>query len=126
MKSDRETIGEEKILHASVVALVAATEMLFTWLADPTALTQIADTLSPPATTGLLRQACERWMYSACLLFGLDLDEQARSGFRYDYSVYQVEYSRNLQFRIGAQMEAIARIIDLEALFNDLGIAAAA
>jgi hypothetical protein len=32
-----------------------------------------------------------RWIYSACLCFGLDLDEQARSGFRYGYSVYQAE-----------------------------------
>ena len=85
----------------------------FTRIANPAALTQIADTLSQPATVGLLMQACERWIYSACLLFGLDLDEQARSGFTYSYSVYQVEYSRNLQFRIGAQMEAIfTRMVD--------------
>jgi hypothetical protein len=35
----------------------------------------------------------------------LDLDEQARSGFRYNYSVFQVEYSRNLLFRVGGQMD---------------------
>jgi hypothetical protein len=50
-------------------------------------------------------QVCDRWIYSACLCFGLDLDEQARSGFRYGYSVYQAEYSRNLLFASGAQME---------------------
>jgi len=56
---------------------------------------------------------CERWIYSACLVFGLDLDEQTRSRFNYSYSVYQVECSRNLQFRIGGQMEAIfERIVD--------------
>src|ERR671920_511629 len=68
----------------------------FTRLADPTALAQIADTLSQPATIGRLTQVCDRWIYTACLCFGLDLAEQARSGFTYGYSVYQAEYSRNL------------------------------
>jgi hypothetical protein len=54
-----------------------------------------------------------RWIYSACLCFGLDLDEQSASGFRYDYSVYQVEYSRNLLFASGAEMESVFdRIVD--------------
>ena len=35
----------------------------------------------------------------------LDLAEQQRSGSRYDYSVYQAEYSRNLLFRDGAAMD---------------------
>ena len=55
---------------------------------------------------------CERWIYS-CLIFGLDLEEQARSRFNYSYSVYQVECSRNFQFRIGGQMETIfERMVD--------------
>jgi hypothetical protein len=63
--------------------------------------------LSQPATIGRLRQVCERWIYSACLCFGLDSQEQARSGFRYEYSVYQVKYSRNLLFRSGGQMDRV-------------------
>jgi len=50
---------------------------------------------------------CDRWISTACLCFGLELDEQARSGFRYDYSVYQVEYSRNLLFASGAVMDRV-------------------
>ena len=43
----------------------------------------------------------------------MDLDEQARSGFTYGYSVYQAEYSRNLIFKVGAQMEKVFdRIVD--------------
>jgi len=79
----------------------------FTAVADPQALAQVADTLSQQATVGRLRQVCDRWIYSACLCFGLDADEQARSGFRYDYSVYQAEYSRNLLFRVGGQMDRV-------------------
>ena len=79
----------------------------FTRMADPAALARVADTLSQPATIGRLRQVCERWIYTGCLCFGLDLDEQARSGFRYAYSVYQAEYSRNLLFRVGGQMDRV-------------------
>jgi len=31
----------------------------------------------------------------------------ARSGFGYNYSIYQVEYGRNLLFRSGAQMDRV-------------------
>jgi hypothetical protein len=69
--------------------------------------------LPRPAAIGRLGQVCERWIYSACLCFGLDLAEQGMSGFRYDYAVYQAEYSRNLLFRSGAQMEDLFdRILD--------------
>jgi hypothetical protein len=77
----------------------------FTGIADPQRLAQVADALPRQAAIGRLGQVCDRWIYSACLCFGLDLDEQARSGFRYGYSVYQAEYSRNLLFASGAQME---------------------
>ena len=44
---------------------------------------------------------------------GLDLAEQARSGFTYGYAVYQAEYSRNLLFTIGAQMDKVFdRVVD--------------
>src|SRR3954462_15188832 len=85
----------------------------FTRIADPTALAQIADTLSQPATIGRLTQVCDRWIYTACLCFGLDLAEQERSGFGYGYSVYQAESSRNLLFTIGAQMNKVFdRVVD--------------
>jgi hypothetical protein len=85
----------------------------FTGIADPRGLARVADTLSQPAATGRLGQVCDRWIYSACLCFGLDLADQARSGFRYAYSIYQAEYSRNLLFRSGGQMEDLFdRILD--------------
>jgi hypothetical protein len=47
------------------------------------------------------------------LCFGLGLEEQSVSGFSYDYSIYQVEYSRNLLFASGAEMEVVSdRIVD--------------
>src|SRR5499425_2344409 len=85
----------------------------FTAVADPTALAQVADALSHPAAVGRLGQVCDRWIYTACLCFALDSDEQRRSGFGYTYSVYQVEYSRNLLFRVGAAMQQLFdRVID--------------
>ena len=35
--------------------------------------------------------------------------EQRRSGFRYQYSSYQIEYSRNLVFEVGGHMEQVFR-----------------
>jgi len=85
----------------------------FTRIDEPERLAQVADTLSQPGTIGRLSQVIDRWIYSACLCFGLDLDEQHRSGFGYAYSVYQVEYSRNLIFASGAVMErAFDSIVD--------------
>jgi hypothetical protein len=85
----------------------------FTEIADPQRLARVADAWPQLAAIGRLGQVCDRWIYSACLCFGLDLDEQERSGFRYGYAVYQAEYSRNVLFRSGAQMEALFdRILD--------------
>ena len=61
--------------------------------------------MSESRTVGHLIQICERWIYSACLCFGLDRQEQEQSGFCYAYSVFQLEYSHNLLFREGAQMD---------------------
>ena len=85
----------------------------FTEIADPQGLAQIADTLSQTAAIGRLGQVCGRWIYSACLCFGLDLAGQAISGFRYGYSIYQAEYSCNLLFASGGQMEDLFdRVLD--------------
>lgn len=79
----------------------------FTDVTDAGQLAQLADTLRAPDVVGSLRQVCERWLYASCLCFALDSEEQARSNFHYDYSVYQVEYSRNLLFRHGSQLECL-------------------
>ena len=85
----------------------------FTEIADPQGLARVADAWPRDAAIGRLGQVCDRWIYTACLCFGLDLAEQERSGFRYGYSVYQAEYFRNLLFRSGAQMEALFdRVLD--------------
>jgi hypothetical protein len=79
----------------------------FTNISDAPGLAKIADTLSEESAIGRLSQTCERWIYSACLCFGLDLEEQERSGFHYPYSNFQIEYSRNLLFEIGGQIEEV-------------------
>ncbi len=79
----------------------------FTIIDKPADLAKVADTLSETRTIGRLSRVCEAWIYSACLCFGLDLAEQKKSGFCYQYSVYQVECSRNLIFQRGGQMEQI-------------------
>jgi len=64
--------------------------------------------LSQDAAAGRLSQVINPWVYTACLAFGLDLaEDQQRTCFLYAYSVYQVEYSRNLLFHFGRQMQDI-------------------
>ena len=79
----------------------------FTDISDAAGLAKIADTLSEQRAIGRLSQVCERWIYSTCLCFALDFEEQRRSGFRYHYSTYQIEYSRNLVFAVGGHMEQV-------------------
>ena len=79
----------------------------FTGTTDPAGLAQIADTLSQDAAAGRLGQVTGRWIYTACLVFGLDLADQQRTCFTYAYSVYQAEYSRNLLFAYGGHMDRV-------------------
>jgi hypothetical protein len=77
--------------------------------------------LSDARTIGRLREVCDRWIYSACLCFALDLEEQERSGFRYQYSNYQLEDSRNLVFTIGGRMDQVFQaLIDRTRVRMDL------
>ncbi len=101
----------------------------FTQISDAAGLAKIADTLSGQQAIGRLNQACERWIYTTCLCFALELEEQKRSGFRYQYSNYQVEYSRNLIFEIGGHMDQVFQALidrsrvplDLETIKTILG-----
>ena len=94
--------------HAQRAGLSFAKENnCFTKISDAAALAQIADTLDSASSIGQLRQVCERWIYSTCLHFALSATEQSQTHFQYQYSVYQVELSRNLNFLKGGQMEQL-------------------
>ena len=77
-----------------------------TTISDAAGLAKIAETLSEQRAIGRLSQVCERWIYT-CVCFALDFDEQKRSRFRYQYSNYQIEYSRNLVFEVGGHMDQV-------------------
>ena len=101
--------GHEFVARQAAGAGIAFTKAgnCFTAVADPAGLARIADALSQHAAVGRLGQVCQRWIYSACLCFALDFDEQQRSGFGYGFAVYQLEYSRNLIFAHGATMQRV-------------------
>lgn len=71
------------------------------------ALDQLADTLCDDHAIGRLAKVCDRWVFTCCLCFALDLEQQKRSNFHYRYSVYQIEYSRNLLFERGTVLDAV-------------------
>lgn len=79
----------------------------FTMVADGAQLAKVADTLGSQDPVGHLSRLCDRWAYSSCLCFALDLAEQQQTGFVYDYALYQVEYSRNLLFKQGRQLDQV-------------------
>jgi len=80
----------------------------FTDIPNAPALNRIADSMiSNNRDVGRLLDVCERWIYSCCLCFALDIDEQQRTDFRYSYSVYQLEFSRNLLFTRGAAVDTV-------------------
>jgi hypothetical protein len=79
----------------------------FTGGTDFQALNQIAKTLRAAHAVGRLTKVCDRWLYSACLCFALDSDEQKRTNFQYQYSFYQLENSRNLLFKRGTTLDEV-------------------
>jgi hypothetical protein len=74
---------------------------------DLPALNRLAAGLEGCSGLVRLAQVCDRWIYSACLCFGLTRSEQERSEFRYTYSSYQLEYSRNLLFKSGRKLDQV-------------------
>ena len=71
------------------------------------ALDQLADTLRDEHAIGQVAKVCDRWVYTSCLCFALDTQEQQRSQFRYQYSAYQLELSRNLVFARGTDLDVV-------------------
>lgn len=66
-----------------------------------------ADTLSTTSAIGRLVEVVQRWLTSTCLIFALDQAEQEQSGFHYALSCYQLEYSRNLVFQHGTDLDRL-------------------
>ena len=74
---------------------------------------RLAARLQRESAIGKLAAVCERWIYSSALCFALTREEQQRSGFAYQYSVFQLELSRNLLFARGATMDEVyQKLID--------------
>lgn len=69
-------------------------------------LAQIAETVCSEGIVGQLRQVCDRWLYSTCLRFALNAQEQEQSCFKYSYSLFQLEFSHNLLFHRGRQLDS--------------------
>jgi hypothetical protein len=79
----------------------------FTGGTDFQTLNQIAKTWCALHAIGRLTKVCDRWLYSSCLCFALDLAEQERTQFHYEYSFFQLEYSRNLIFLRGTTLDEV-------------------
>ena len=83
--SGHPPFGAQVILNGHEYVAAAATRAgvgyrkegnCFSDIPEPARLAQIADTVSEPQTAGRLREVCDRWIYTACLCFGLDVADQ--------------------------------------------------
>jgi hypothetical protein len=60
-----------------------------------------------------LRNVCERWIYLSALVFALSPNKKQHGGFNYQYSVFQLELSRNLLSKRGTTMDEVyQKLID--------------
>src|SRR5438128_6824041 len=74
---------------------------------------RLAALLQRASAISKLEDVCERWIYSSALCFALTREEQQRSRFKYQYSVFQLELSRNLLFVRGGTMDEVyQKLID--------------
>ncbi|HZD07177.1 MAG TPA: hypothetical protein VE176_02950, partial [Candidatus Limnocylindrales bacterium] len=74
---------------------------------DLAGINRLAQGLDGVRGLARLAQVVDRWVYSSCLCFALTREQQQRSDFRYAYSCYQLEYSRNLLFKNGRQLDEV-------------------
>ena len=92
-------------------------------------MSRLAEGLDGPSGLARLAQVCDRWVYSACLCFALTQEQQQQSRFSYAYSSYQLEYSRNLLFKSGRQLDEVyqglidrtRRLLDVPRLITIFG-----
>ena len=71
------------------------------------ALDRLAESLCAASAIDRLGKVCARWGSTSGLCFALTWDEQARSGFRYQYSCYPLEYSRTLLCTRGTVLDEV-------------------
>ncbi len=77
------------------------------------AVQSLATDLSASDLGQRLQALCGRWLYSACLCFALPLAEQQRTNFHYQFSVWQLELSRNFLFKRPEVLEEVfQKLID--------------
>ena len=102
---------ERQALRQNVT--VAKSGNCFVEGSDFARVNRLAARLQRESAIGKLAAVCERWLYSSALCFALTREEQQRSGFQYQYSVFQLELSRNLLFVRGGTMDEVyQKLID--------------
>ncbi len=69
-------------------------------------LNRVADTLRHVGAIGRLEKVLRHWL-SQCLCLALDVAEQKKIHCQYAFSIYQAEYSRNLLFQRGQELESV-------------------
>jgi hypothetical protein len=86
---------------------VAKNSNCFVEGSDFALVNRLAVALNEAMAQGSLRAVCERWIYTSGLCFALHEEEREQSGFAYQYSVFQLELSRNFLFQRGTTLDEV-------------------
>ena len=88
---------------------------------DLTAIDEVSGELIDSSAMPEVKKVIDRWIYTSCLCFGLSMDQQSQTNFRYNYSCYQLEYSRNLIFNNGGILDEVFQGL-IDRTRKDLGV----
>lgn len=111
---------ERKATFAQVVVIKEGN--CFIEGSDFAVISPLAAQLKEAAMIQEIQQLCDRWIYSSCLCFALDSRQQQQTDFRYNYSLYQLELSRNFLFKRGTTMDEVYQnLIDRTRCSLDIG-----
>ncbi len=96
---------ERKAKHKNIIFQKEAN--CFTKISSIAELELCAETMTDLGGEGRIHQLCNSWIYSACLIFLFNHNEQKPFNLNYSFSVSQIELSRNLLFQRGGTMEKV-------------------
>lgn len=80
---------------------------------DERAIQRYSEKMCAPGFENNIKELCQRWVYGAVTPFAMRDEDRVKSGFEYDWRLYQMEHSRDYIFRSGRTMgEIFQAIID--------------
>jgi hypothetical protein len=78
---------------------------------DERAIQRYSEKMCAPGFEENIKELCRRWVYGVVTPFAMREEDRIRTGFKYDWRLYQLEHSRDYIFRSGRTMEEIFQAV---------------